>query len=258
MRLWILSDLHLDANREAPLRLPTPRPQHDVVVLAGDICEGMATAIAWIEHEGLNARPVVYVPGNHEFYGTSLAEGLERGRAAARLLRNVHVLERDGVDIDGVRIVGATFWTDFRLYGDGLQKRSMQVAEQVMLDHRRIRQGAEGLFTPEDAVREHEAARAFIEAAATSQGGLLDVVVTHTAPSQRSIADAYRDNLMTAAFASRSEDLVARASLWVHGHTHIGCDYEISGCRVVNNPRGYVAAGEGRHFDPGFVVELSV
>jgi hypothetical protein len=79
------------------------------------------------------------------------------------------------------------------------------------------------------------------------------VVVTHTAPSLRSIAERYQDDLLSAAFASDLERFAARANLWVHGHTHIGCDYVLGDCRVVNNPRGYVDEGESERFDRSLV-----
>ena len=49
---------------------------------------------------------------------------------------------------------------------------------------------------------------------------------------------------------------MGKAGLWVHGHMHAPADYELYGCRVVANPRGYVGIGEDRAFDPGLVVEV--
>jgi predicted phosphodiesterase len=69
MKLWILSDLHLDVNRRHPLRLPQPPPAHDAVVIAGDICQGIVEGVRFIAEAGLDAKPVLYVAGNHEFYG---------------------------------------------------------------------------------------------------------------------------------------------------------------------------------------------
>jgi len=51
MKLWILSDLHIDANRRYPLALPDPRPEHDAVIVAGDICRGVADGVRFIVHQ---------------------------------------------------------------------------------------------------------------------------------------------------------------------------------------------------------------
>jgi len=83
MKLWLFSDLHLDVNRRHPFALPDPRPDHDVVVVAGDICAGLVNGVRWLVDNGLNEQPVVYVGGNHEFYGHDRYEELEAGRDEA-------------------------------------------------------------------------------------------------------------------------------------------------------------------------------
>lgn len=45
-----------------------------------------------------------------------------------------------------------------------------------------------------------------------------------------------------------------RPALWVHGHTHDSCDYELGATRIVCNPRGY--EDENSAFDPELVVTL--
>ena len=63
---------------------------------------------------------------------------------------------------------------------------------------------------------------------------------------------------MNPAFASNLEDVIKtyRPELWIHGHTHVACDYEIHGTRVVCNPRGYPAESSSQEFLAGLVVEV--
>ena len=85
MKLNILSDLHLGQGD-----LARPDSDADVVILAGDIARPRE-AIAWAS---AFAKPVLYVAGNHEFYGSSIAET----RAALRQLSAdtcVRVLDDD-------------------------------------------------------------------------------------------------------------------------------------------------------------------
>lgn len=108
MKLHILSDLHLSLG---PLELQDN--DADAVVVAGDIARPK-DAVAWLR---ALRKPVMYVPGNHEFYGGSIAGT----RAALRELcagTNVHLLDNDEVIFDGVRF-GTTLWTDFMLFGAG-------------------------------------------------------------------------------------------------------------------------------------------
>jgi len=151
MKLWILSDLHLDVNRRFPLALPDPRPRHDAVVIAGDICQSIAEGVCFIAGEGLNAKPVLYVAGNHEFYEHDRHVELADGRSEAAKFPNIHLLERDSVVIGGVEFLGCTLWTDYKHAGVGEQARAMQWAAQRLNDHRLISNGT-GVWLPQDCL----------------------------------------------------------------------------------------------------------
>lgn len=110
MKLLILSDLHLEFALFQPAET-----DHDVVILAGDIGVGPET-IAEAAHL-FAGKPIIFVPGNHEYYNTVLNECAEIMRNKAKGL-GVHFLDNDEVVIDGVRFIGSTLWTDFRLFGD--------------------------------------------------------------------------------------------------------------------------------------------
>jgi Icc-related predicted phosphoesterase len=73
-----------------------------------------------------------------------------------------------------------------------------------------------------------------------------------------SVAKRYANDPLNPAFASSLEDLIEKyqPELWIHGHTHVPCDYELFGTRVVCNPRGYPWEARGSAFDPGLIVEL--
>ena len=63
MKIRVLSDLHLE-NDEPEL---IPHAQADLIVLAGDI-HNHAAGPRWAAQTFDGAVPVVYVPGNHEYY----------------------------------------------------------------------------------------------------------------------------------------------------------------------------------------------
>lgn len=256
MRLWVFSDLHIDVNQRHRLTLPDPRPAHDAVVIAGDICHGLGAAVQFIAGEKLNDRPVVLVAGNHEFYGFDRHGELASGRSEAAGFPNVHLLERDAVEIDGVAFFGCTLWTDYKYAGVREQARAKFLAGQRLNDHRLIANGT-GVWSPQDALEEHNGSRAWLAAELARGGAAPKVVVTHHAPSPASVHVRYRDDLLTAAFASDLGDLVGRATLWVHGHMHAPADYVQDGCRVLANPRGYVGIKEDREFNPGLVIEVA-
>ena len=255
MKLWILSDLHIDVNHQHPLQLPDPRPAHDVVIIAGDICQGMVEGVRFIAEQGLNAKPVLYIGGNHEFYGHDRWEELAAARAEAAKYPNIHVLERDRLMIGGVEFLGCTLWTDYTYAGAEEQARAMHWVARVMSDHRLIRAGTSA-WSPALALEEHLDSRAWLSDELGQSGGRRTVVITHHAPSRQSVQPRYVNDLLSAAFASDLEDLIKKADLWVHGHLHAPADYRLGNSRVVANPRGYFSRQEHRAFDPAFTVDI--
>lgn len=238
MKLWILSDLHLEVEALAePLVEPDGA---DVLVVAGDVVNSIAKGIRWLS-ESVSI-PVVYVAGNHEFYRNSVIEGLEEGKAEAARHPNVHFLDDDVVVIDGVRFIGATLWTDFRLMGG--QPLAMEHARGAMNDYRAIswrKKPSWERFLPRHSYDMHERSRAFIATALKVPFDGPTVVVTHHCPHPGSVADRFRGDLLNAAFTSDLTDVIeiGRPDLWVHGHTHDPFDYDVEGTRIVCNPRGY-------------------
>ncbi len=253
MRFWVFSDLHLDVNAAFPFGLPKPWPEHDAVIIAGDLCEGLARGVQWIAETGLSAKPVIYVGGNHEFYGHDRIADLSDGRAAAAQHTNIHLLERDRITIADVTILGCTLWTDYELYGT--PEASMAMAERLMNDHQMIAFGR--LKWSAVAARdEHRASAAWLaKKLRLAKDRAKTVVVSHHAPSPKSSSSRFFGHSLSAAFASDLSPLLAQAGLWVHGHTHLAVDYVHEGCRIVNNPRGYVRH-EMTNFQDTLVVEI--
>ena len=118
MKLNILSDLHLGFGA-----FETPQNDADAVILAGDISRPREAA-AWALRLG---KPVLYVPGNHEFYDASIDDALaELKRLCAGT--PVHVLDDKEIVLDGVRFLGTTLWTDFELLGHGAARSAAMPA----------------------------------------------------------------------------------------------------------------------------------
>jgi len=253
MKLNILSDLHLGQGVLEP-----PRIDADVVVLAGDIARP-EQAVTWALGLG---KPVLYVPGNHEFYGGSIA-------ATTNQLKElcagspVRVLDDDEAIIGDVRFLGSTLWTDFLLFGEH-EGRTAAVGQALrfMRDYSRIHldDGLEQLFTPLDSAVLFQRHAAWLARKLAKPHPGPTVVITHHAPSAHSIHPRFEGSLLNACFVSNAEHLAGgdRAQLWVHGHTHDSFDYRLNGTRVVCNPRGYARDGvnENAHFNPHFIVEV--
>ncbi|ALM81837.1 metallophosphoesterase family protein [Bordetella sp. N] len=267
MKLHVLSDVHLEFGRW-PRADDVNAVDADVTVLAGDIGAGLL-GIDWAL---TFRRPVIYVCGNHEFYGKRPMPKLWRKARQKVSGTHVHLLENEAAVMDGVRFLGATLWTDFCLFGVPRQQLAMQSAQTGMNDYaqiiatdrpiRRLNEttGASRYagdpLTACATLSMHQQSRAFLECELNAGHTGKLVVVTHHAPSVKSLRYGEPRGLLDAAYASHLDDLVDRAALWIHGHTHLPVDYRIGNGRVVSNPRGYVRYETIARFNPGFVVEV--
>ncbi|MFH1870129.1 MAG: hypothetical protein ABIG36_05850 [Pseudomonadota bacterium] len=164
--------------------------------------------------------------------------------------------------IDGVRFVGAVLWTDFMLFGNSMDMigQCLREAKLRMRDFSTIRFGSTGWMLPADSVKLFRVSAMYLREELVKQFDGPTVVVTHHLPSKKSVAERFKSELISAAFASKLDHLVAKADLWIHGHTHDGFDYRIGKCRVVCNPRGYPDRLKDRYenpaFDPAKIIEI--
>ncbi len=247
MRIHVLSDLHLEFGPFAP-----PRVEAEVVVLAGDIDRGRR-GVRWAR-ESFADVPVVYVAGNHEYYGKALPKLTDELRAEGD--GRLHVLEQDQVEIGGVPVFGCTLWTDLELLDD--PARAREDAVERMNDYRLIRHSPTfRRLRPADTVAMHRRSVAWLKDAVEQGRTEGAVIMTHHAPSARSLPEAFAASPLSPCYASALDALVeaSRARLWIHGHTHHPVDYVVGQTRVVSNPRGYVDEPVSG-FEPALVLDL--
>ncbi|GAB3660686.1 metallophosphoesterase [Ramlibacter alkalitolerans] len=268
-----MSDLHLEGH---PGYRPTPAPEADLLVLAGDVGSYQRSSKLQDSDFGLArfspARgawpvPVLYVPGNHEYDNLDFDATHARLRETCDRL-GITWLEREVHEVDGVRFIGTTLWADF----DALVLRPGQpeptVQEALKQRHKAFR--AANFYLQKAAALRHGEmmlAEGWREQALVCEAWLRDalarpfdgttVVVTHFAPSLRSHDPRYGVTPATAGFCNSLEDLMEKAQFWLHGHLHCQQDYVERGCRVLANTLGYASKGEQEGFRERFVVNLS-
>jgi predicted phosphodiesterase len=250
MKLQVVSDLHLSV---AGFDLPDTAA--DWIVLAGDVARP-PEACAWARGLG---KPVIYVAGNHEFYGGSIDGTLSALRAHSAGTE-IHVLEADELIVEGVRFLGTTLWSDFSAVDESERAQAEEQAVAMIRDFSRIRasSAAERPFSPNDSIELFRRSAAWLQRKLDEPFDGPTVVVTHHAPSRQSIHPRFAGSPLNACFVSDAEWLmgVERVVLWIHGHTHDSFDYTVAGTRVLCNPRGYAKNGvnENAAFEAGLVV----
>lgn len=274
MNIQLLSDLHLEAH---PNFLPTPAPDADVLVLAGDIGSYQPGSALKDSDFGL-ARfspllgwpvPVFFVPGNHEY------DTLDFDQAHARLQRTcerlgITWLERQTEVMQGkstparpsqaVRFIGTTLWSDFDALTPAAtgpqaetavnkaRERAFRAANYYLRKTLTTHQGAP--FLAPEVRRLSLLCQTWLREQLAIPFAGSTVVITHFAPSLRSADPRYGHTPGTAGFCNALDDLFTGVDLWLHGHLHCPSDYLQDGCRVVANPLGYERKGEQNHFNP--------
>lgn len=246
MKLQIMSDLHLEFYGDLGESFARNVPVlGDVLVLAGDVMKASSythveMTLGWFCDR---FRDVVYVPGNHEYYGSDPLDVQADLMSCTAAYRNLHVLMggRPGATVIGnQRFIGGTLWFPYT--------HQEEKYRHGMTDFSVIRNFFPWVY------EEHE--RDLRHLAEEVQEG--DVVVTHHLPYNLSIALQYAGHPLNRFFvATDAEPIVedGRAKLWIHGHTHTSFDYHVNATRVVANPRGY--PGErGPSFRPDLVIDI--
>ena len=230
MKIQIASDLHLE-NWQRDLPQPVYQfdsdRRRDLLILAGDITTGSRQwGMPFIRRE-LDISPVIFVPGNHEYYHATKQDVDSFWRSYADAHTGFHYLNDETVEIGGLTFYGAEWCSDF--WGDPMH----YYYEREIADF--------WLTRDWNTTRHVEEFRRVTDDMATL-AGKVDVVITHFPPTLEAIDQAlYKDNASNPYFINDCEWLVRcmGAKLWVSGHTHSPFDYRVGDTRVVINPCGY-------------------
>jgi Icc-related predicted phosphoesterase len=205
MKIYFLSDIHSEFTRN--IDLPTVYTD-DVLVLAGDIG-------SFRDYKNLQQLVnrfsdlysyVLYVPGNHEYYGSDISQ------KPPKFNSNVIVANNEIVTISDQRFICSTLWS------------AISRIDQRVNDFRLI----SGLTL--QRYRElHTDSVAFI----TNNVRETDIVVTHHVPSYQLVEPKYIGDRSNCYFVNNLDDLVSIPKFWICGHIHGN-----NGIHKVNN--GYV------------------
>lgn len=219
-------------------------PGVDILVLAGDTNlmkrQGKDKNFDnFIQGLSDSFEDIIIIAGNHEFYHGSWFKTLDKLREYYEGFSNIHFLEDEFVDIRGVRFIGSTLWTSL----DNGNPVIMNTATYVMNCYNLIRNDRREYrkIIPEDVIWRYKRSFEFIEKS------LVDdcIVVTHTAPSYKSISEEYRYAVYNnfSYFTELDRFILDNPQIlaWIHGHTHhkSPIEYLIGSTRVLCNTRGY-------------------
>ena len=252
MKIQITSDLHLEMRKGhfPDIHDFYPVESRDVLVLAGDIGTYMK-GWGFIEQE-LKRSPVIYVPGNHEYYSWQTRERVDKAwRRKAQLNPGLHYLIAEGMILNGVRFWGAPWYSDLF----GRRDRSFLRDVEYGISDFSPKVSDFGRWTITRHLEEHARQTRLLR----EQAGQVDVVITHWPPTLHAIAPRYEGDPYNGCFVNDREALVEEigAQCWISGHVHDAYRAVVGETLVIGNPAGYPhEAPESGLFRPDLVIEV--
>ena len=242
MKLQIASDIHREFGHSPEL----PDVGADVLVLAGDIGAADDAAVEWLR--GLSGRyeAVLYIPGNHEYYGKDLDDS-DSFMSRMSAYGGYEWMHNRAVQVGDRRFVGTPLWANF-----GHEPLSMSRAGRAINDFYRIRYNG-GRMTPEAMLDLHAKAVAFLTE--TVKPG--DIVITHWPPTMKARHTGFPMDDIARYFCADIPEVVesTRPELWICGHTHHNVDFMLGETRILSNQGGYPHESPAG-YDPGLIVEV--
>ena len=252
MKIQIASDLHLEMrSRQYPPASDFQTVENrDVLVLAGDIGNRLK-AWAFVERE-LAFSPVIYVPGNHEYYGRHIREETDEAwRRKSELHAGLHYLTGEVISLGGLRFWGGPWYSDFFGCRD---QASLHDIGQLLNDFS-ARHNDAGRWTVARHLKEHARQTQLL----SKEAGHVDVVITHWPPTIHAVAPQDEGDLLNGYYVNDREDLVEEigAQCWISGHVHDAYRAVVGDTLVIGNPAGYPQEKpERRLFRPNLAIEV--
>jgi predicted phosphodiesterase len=269
MKFAISSDLHLDVNNDFQFELTSDK--NAFCLFCGDIAGFPSFRKTWLEEQAKRGYHGAFVLGNHQIYHT---EKISMQDMHAQLREEFNdyqngfkFLENDSIYFqeENILLIGCTLWTDFEACGHSAELCG-KYAQYRMNDYRwRCLKHSKWLrkMCWQDTARFHSKSMDYIRKTIDKykklHPGIKIIIMTHHAPSLRSVSSGNKNYDLIPAYVSKLDDFILdnpEIKLWCHGHLHQPSDYKIGECWVVCNPRGYIAYGEGRRFDDNLVIEI--
>jgi len=250
-----LSDIH---NEFEIFTVPLmPEDKETILVLAGDIdlVFHENDLFEFFKTMSNQFKEVLYVLGNHEYYGNWFNDLPNRTKDILKSLTNVHVMENEVFKVDKLAFVAATLWTDY----DNENPLLMVDAERSISDYIRIRSGDGNdpdhyFLTTKEVLSVFKTSKQFIfeECKKLKDDGYTVIVVTHHSPSYKSVTEPFIGDSLNGIFHNNlnEEILDAQPDVWYHGHIHQSVNYCIGETEVFSNPRGYVFYDLNPDFNP--------
>lgn len=247
MKIAIHSDLHMEFWRLSPEFLSNQ--DFDILILAGDITTSKKFMYHLKDIRDLVPveKPIIFVPGNHDYYGTSIEDGREHFKYVCDFLK-INYLDRSIFEFGGYRFIGVTGWStmDSVSYTDeiGLIGLKSQISDFGYITK----------HTPWKMVQEGKKDKEFVQHVINDHS----IVISHFCPIVSGFTGRFPISNLTNYFYNDWSEIFERNNhlLHVYGHTHSNICQRVDGIRCISNQRGYPSEENYTNYNPNFIIEI--
>ena len=240
MKFQLFSDIHIELIKRKFKDIPV---ESRYLILAGDIGKiGYPNFIEFIQYCSSNWEQVIYVFGNHEFYGSHSIETIRtRFIEFFKTFPNVHLLDNTSIQIEDVTIYGFTGWT-LPIFDNST------VARNYLNDYNMIKTSKGKLRIEDHAIMANEQIEKFKEFIDEVESDKI-MIVTHFPPIRNGTSDPmYMGDILNAYFSWNNmlidnNIITNKIKIWCSGHTHFSYDFIFDNIRYVSNQVGYENEG---------------
>lgn len=236
MKIQLVSDIHLEFFKENNFEIPSG----EVLVLAGDIgYPKLKVYQDFLKQMSTQFEIIFLIAGNHEYYmSNSIKETENIIKDFVSTLPNIIFLQKSSYLYKGVKFIGCTLWSNptnklLTFYMNDFECIPRMTFEKYNLLHK---DHQEWLKMQINETKEPK------------------IVITHHLPTDKLVADKYKNHRLNEFFYSDQEELMSNVNLWLCGHSHYAKSIQIGKCRAYCNPVGY--KHEKTEYDKNLVIEF--
>ena len=251
MLIQIVSDLHLNTNNITNFDDYIIKKEADILILNGDIgslyipsqLENFITKMCKI------FKTVIYIFGNHEFYYNKQFILQEMDKLKNNIynikknLNNLHILDRNSIEIDDICIIGCTLWTDIKP-DQHIPKFKFKIPNITNHEYRKL----------------HKKDLRYIKKMIKycNKNNLKIVIASHYPPINNLTDISDSVNKWYYMYKNNLDYLISNNNIntWIYGHTHHNKDFITpQGTRIVSNQLGKISDSVST-FSPTKIIDV--
>ena len=253
MKIQLVSDAHLLMDHV----FNALNPDADLFIIAGDLAASPAIAKKVLTKIRKQTDiPIIYVLGNHEYYTLNLYTAIDVYKKVLARIKNLYILEQEGVELGGVCFWGTTLWSDL---SDPMAALTVQ---RALMDYEMIEKAPGEPIKAIDTQGKYLQSVKWLTEKLEANTSCQNVVITHHAPcwACRDTQFDYDSNnrWVTCGFCNRLDALMHKYSIshWFYGHTHKSFKFRVGETQIVSNQMGLRHEQKHSGFNPRLLIEI--